>query len=373
MFNHGTADLTDCTLSGNTALVGSGVFNYGQCEMIACTVTGNANTAVDTPHDFNGILFDYAGSTTTGYLTFTDTLITGNDSGDNPFCTTAEADTIGGTNDTYDGPIGVLGNYGGPTETVPLLPGNPAIGAGIRIPGVTTDQRGISLPTTPDVGASQDQGYVITIDANSTPQSAVTGDTFANPLTVTVTANASIEPVVGGTVTFTAPSSGPSASIGTTATIGSNDEAQDTATANETPGSYTVTASDSGASTVGFALTNLYPSSFTDLGDQSFSITYGTPTLTVSGGISGDSAVPTGEQVAVSLDGTTVNAVIQSDGNFSATFSTASLPVSSSNYPIDLSYAGDARFAPATATDLLTVTQATPTIQVIDTGAALQR
>ena len=48
-----------------------------------------------------------------------------------------------------------LGNYGGPTQTMALLPGSPAIGAGNdRSAGVTTDQRGpAARRATPDIGA----------------------------------------------------------------------------------------------------------------------------------------------------------------------------------------------------------------------------
>ena len=44
-----------------------------------------------------------------------------------------------------------LGNYGGPTQTTPPLPGSPAICGGViaDIPtGVTTDQRGLPRTTT---------------------------------------------------------------------------------------------------------------------------------------------------------------------------------------------------------------------------------
>ena len=49
-----------------------------------------------------------------------------------------------------------LGNYGGPTQTMALLPGSPAIGAGIAVAGLITDQRGqpADLPS-PDIGAYQ--------------------------------------------------------------------------------------------------------------------------------------------------------------------------------------------------------------------------
>ena len=53
-----------------------------------------------------------------------------------------------------------LGNNGGPTQTVALLDGSPAIGAGIAVTGVTADQRGEPLDSpNPDIGAFQTQGF----------------------------------------------------------------------------------------------------------------------------------------------------------------------------------------------------------------------
>ena len=80
------------------------------------------------------------------------------------------------------------------------------------------------------------------------------------------------------------PSSGASAQLSATAvTIGSNGVASVTATANATAGSYTVTASAPGvAGSLDFDLTNnLIPLSFSGLTDQS--ITYGTPSVTITG------------------------------------------------------------------------------------------
>ena len=48
-----------------------------------------------------------------------------------------------------------LGNYGGPTQTMALLPGSPAIGAGSAVSGVTTDQRGLIRGSPVDIGAFQ--------------------------------------------------------------------------------------------------------------------------------------------------------------------------------------------------------------------------
>ncbi len=78
-----------------------------------------------------------------------------------------------------------------------LLPSSPALGAGSQALEVnaqsqplTTDQRGEPLDTpNPDIGAFQSQGFTLTAVAGSTPQSAGTGQAFANPLAVTLTAN----------------------------------------------------------------------------------------------------------------------------------------------------------------------------------------
>ena len=68
-----------------------------------------------------------------------------------------------------DPELGPLANNGGPTQTMALLPGSPAIGAGTAVSGVTTDQRGQPLDTpTPDVGAYQAQS-----------SSSLTGLTFS--------------------------------------------------------------------------------------------------------------------------------------------------------------------------------------------------
>ena len=81
-----------------------------------------------------------------------------------------------------------LGDYGGPTQTIALLPGSPALGAGTALNGITTDQRGEPLDVPVDIGAFQSQGFVLAAAPGTTPQSAPTGEAFANPLAVTVSA-----------------------------------------------------------------------------------------------------------------------------------------------------------------------------------------
>src|SRR4029077_6639119 len=93
-----------------------------------------------------------------------------------------------------------------------------------------------------------------------TPQSAIIGATFGTPLQATVK-DASNNPEVGVTVTFTAPSSGASGTfVGgvNTATTNGSGIAALTFTANTLAGNYSVTASAPGVTTPAiFNLTNL--------------------------------------------------------------------------------------------------------------------
>jgi hypothetical protein len=90
-----------------------------------------------------------------------------------------------------------------------------------------------------------------------TPQSATVAQPFSSPLSVIVR-DAGGNPVPGVTVTFTAPSSGPSASLSpTTVTTDANGVATTNATANTIAGTYPITASVNGtADTATYNMTN---------------------------------------------------------------------------------------------------------------------
>jgi hypothetical protein len=123
-----------------------------------------------------------------------------------------------------------------------------------------TDQRGTSLLNPPggavDVGAFESQGFVLSAFSGSGQQRII--DTqFADPLVVAVSSPFG-EPVAGGAVTFTAPSTGPSASFNPNpVTIDPSGTASGFATANGVVGTYQVTATTAGAAgSVSFTLTN---------------------------------------------------------------------------------------------------------------------
>ncbi len=380
--NTGTLTLTDCTISDNSATNGGGLYNAGTASLDACTLN------VDAATTGGGI-----DNLTAATATLEDTIVAGNMDGRLP-------NDIGGSNaggvvGSYDligigGRGGIvngddndivltnlrtlglasLGDYGGSTQTEGLLPGSPAIGAGTSLNGLATDQRGQPLDSPlPDMGAFQSQAFEATALTGSTPQSAGTGAEFEQPLAVLFNSDNPDQPVIGGLVNFAvlASSNGACAILSSgSAVIASNGVAEITATANATLGSYTVTASASGVTTVDFDLTNLDPLTFTNVTDQT--VPYGTPTLSVSGILADGSEIPVGGSVTITLDGNVQQATIGTDGGFSAVFSTSSLTAADSPYPISLSYAGNSSFASATMASSLIVATATPTVTVNDAG-----
>ena len=116
--------------------------------------------------------------------------------------------------------LAALGNYGGPTQTMALLPGSPAIGAGViaDYPGtstpITTDQRGLPLDSpNPDIGAFQTQGSTLTpLSFSGISNQSIAYDTSSVTISGTL-ANGSQAPV-GETVAVTLDGVQQSATIG---------------------------------------------------------------------------------------------------------------------------------------------------------------
>ncbi len=144
LFNaDGTLALTNCTVSGNSAYEGGGLSGYSLSAAILtnCTVSGN------TAFAYGGGLLALRAA---GTPTLANTIVAGNlDSegrhdvagvvisqgnnliGEADFSFGWVGSDLTGTNaQPLNAELATLGNYGGPTQTIPLLPGSPAIGAG---------------------------------------------------------------------------------------------------------------------------------------------------------------------------------------------------------------------------------------------------
>jgi hypothetical protein len=266
LFNEdGTLTLTDCTIYGNTAGGGAGLatgsffHGGGTTTLTNCTVSGNDGCGVTTYNGTTTLLntivagnvpignsWDIAGS-----VSGSNNLIgTGGSGG---LSTGVDGNIVGVTNPG----LAPLGYYGGTSETIALLPGSPAIGAGTSTGAPATDQRGFAPVGGVDIGAFQSQGFTLTPVAGSTPQSSNIETPFAYPLAVTVVANNPLEPVDGGVVSFVAnPVGAATALLSSTSVVIGGGQAAISAEPDNALGSYTVVASAGGSFTTSFALTN---------------------------------------------------------------------------------------------------------------------
>jgi hypothetical protein len=173
--------INNSTLSGNRAVArcsegcgsrGGGVFNSGTLTTSNSTFSGNS-AATGTASGVGGSIYNYfegtailqnsivANSPSGGNCSGTMTSNGYNLSNDN----TCNFNNSGDLNNT-DPKLGQLGNYGGLTQTIPLLSGSPAIDAG-NPNGCTdsqghllkTDQRGKPRPDKEDTGGCDMGAY----------------------------------------------------------------------------------------------------------------------------------------------------------------------------------------------------------------------
>jgi hypothetical protein len=138
------ANFFECTFSGNTATsIGGGAVNTGSTAanvtLDSCTISGNQATGAAR----GGGLRIFGTKSGTATVVITNCIVAGNT------CPTAGFENFDGTpfingpNLTSGTPLlAPLGNYGGPTQTMPPLPGSPAIDAATNGTGFATDQRG---------------------------------------------------------------------------------------------------------------------------------------------------------------------------------------------------------------------------------------
>ena len=259
IFNAGTAVVENSTFYSNTAGSGSAIANITALTITNSSIVASVRSGVA---GFGGGIYSH----NTGALYLRNSLV---------------ADSIGGADCINNGTIGentnnlvadgscsaalsgdpLLGNfgdYGGDTQTVPLLPGSPAIDAGDAATCPVTDQRGVARPqgSVCDIGAFESRGFTLSLDSGDDQQTWV-GTPFSTPLAVTVTSSFT-EPVDGGRVIYTGPASGAGvAPTVYTGTIAGGTVTQIVAANLMAGGPYSVTAIATGADpAIDFRLTN---------------------------------------------------------------------------------------------------------------------
>jgi hypothetical protein len=236
LYGGGVASITDSTIADNVGgYGGGGISCYGTLNIETTIFANNAGGSL--------AVFDAGAVVSSGHNLFSDT----------PAVTLNSTDLV-----NTDPLLGPLADNGGPTRTMALLPGSPAIDSGTEITGITTDQRGITRPqgSAPDIGAFESRGFSINLSAGN-GQSALIGTPFTSPLVVNVSSPYG-EPVAGGVVNFNAPTNGPSADLSSgSVAIGDNGQASINAVANEQIGSYRITTHSGDLIGPAFMLTNL--------------------------------------------------------------------------------------------------------------------
>ncbi len=165
--NSANLAINNSTFSGNSAAnFGGGIYSYGTLTISNSTISGSSANS-------GGGIYNQSGST----VALQNSIVANNLSGGNCHGSmtsngynlssddTCNFNNTGDLNN-IDPKLGQLGNYGGPTQTIPLLSGSPAIDAG-NPSGctdghghlLTTDQRGKPRPDKEDSGGCDMGAY----------------------------------------------------------------------------------------------------------------------------------------------------------------------------------------------------------------------
>jgi predicted outer membrane repeat protein len=349
----GSPTFTNVSFIGNNAGWGGGLSStVGTNAPILTNVTFNNNSATN----YGGAIYKNTDITGDGNLTIHNSILWGDSSPEGselyeyPFTTTISDSVVqggfaGGLHIITASPqLSALADWGGNTPTVSLLPGSSAIDEGNPANCPAQDQRGMSRVRTCDIGAFESQGFTLAITGGNN-QAANPGFLFSNPLQLSVTANHAGEPVNGGVITFTAPSSGASVVTVTQQITITGGSASAGEIANGTAGSYQVSATASGANSVNFNLTNsgkvnttILLTSTPNPAKKGQSVKF-TATLTVTQG------TPTGNVTFYDSDMLLGSGSVNANGVAMLTIST----LSEGSHPITAQYEGDKYFAGSTS------------------------
>ena len=185
IYTEAEVNFTNSTVSGNTALgTGGGVYlysatqSYTRVHALFATFTGNSAS------NSGGI---YLSDNRTGTLAHS--IVAGNIAATNPDVRGAftsdgfnvigdvgsvtgflASDRTGTAAAPLDARLGALADNGGPTLTHALLAGSPALNLATPVEGITTDQRGVTRPTSGNVDAGAFEAPLVVVDLNgSTP------------------------------------------------------------------------------------------------------------------------------------------------------------------------------------------------------------
>jgi hypothetical protein len=191
--DRGTVTLTNCTLSGNSASEGGGIYVSPSVYFFVDLT----NTIVAGNHALNGPdIYGRVGG---------DHNLVGNAAGSSGIVNGVNGNIVGGNgNPVINALLGPLQNNGGPTQTMALLPGSPAIGHADNSQAPATDQRGVTrldlAGETTDIGAFEVQALSLALGGFPSTTTAGAAGTF----TVTaLNADGTTNTSYSGTIHFT--------------------------------------------------------------------------------------------------------------------------------------------------------------------------
>lgn len=182
IYSAGLLNAANCTISGNSATSSAGaIYNAGTTMIANCTIAGNSAL-----NSRGGIASDPAGTLTIGNTilaantapTAADLAGAANSQGYNLIGTTSgstgwiSTDVTSNSASPLDPGLAPLGNYGGPTQTMALMPHSPALDRGSNALAaaavLNADQRGLSriYGAAADIGAYESQPPALMGDVN---------------------------------------------------------------------------------------------------------------------------------------------------------------------------------------------------------------
>jgi hypothetical protein len=162
----GTLTLTDSTVSANSADVGGGIDNSSGATLVLqnTIVAGNRSSPNRGP-DVNGSVQ----SSSYNLVGIADGTLSGISDG-------TQGNHVGTPGSPIDPRLAPLGDYGGPTQTMPPLAGSPALDAGDPAQSGTPDQRGVVRTGGVNIGSFQASAAYLVLSAPSTAQPGVPFD-----------------------------------------------------------------------------------------------------------------------------------------------------------------------------------------------------
>jgi hypothetical protein len=221
-----TLTVTDSTISGNGGL---GISNGGRLTVTDSTISGNGNEGIVNIGAVTVNSSTISGNRFGGIDSVGGTMTLGGDivAGNNPDCPSAAVTDAGGNIDSDGtcgfgsgrgsvsgsssivGSLGTLADNGGPTQTIALKPGSPALGivpSKFCAPTVPTDQRGEPRPTSRcDAGAYELTPAVTPVSGVSTTYTPTSPVAYGNRVTYSTTVTGTADrSAPQGTVDLTA-------------------------------------------------------------------------------------------------------------------------------------------------------------------------